>query len=737
MKEKSQRAGCSVGLQKTPDKVIINIQAARRVRFPFFICLKMGIEKQKARPNMRKKLILFTNDEIVKTGNYGDLKDVFGGFIDIEAYSLDQYIQPGSVDGDLVLSVTPVELDKITPYLKHDIDVFHGNRTLLSESYNRLKALPAGTRALVVSTNLLATVDLTMFLIKSGIRHVTFMPVYREMTMLPEADAAIIPQDFSGVMEVGNLPKINLGRRRITDETYRAVSFSLGIDCPELEERIENKTKDLVKLKMTDISLSKICALEDMLNATLNKIEDGVVITTAKEKIIYINQAFFKMLNIKGDLHLLEHINARTIPPDLFHVIMAQEEADNELLELENYGKSILVTKKKIYSREKELWCISIFKDTIKIEHLETKIRGALKQQAYKARYTFSDIIGKSKAITRTLDKARKIAGFEKTTLLLGESGTGKEMIAQAMHNISGRRRMPFVAINCAALSSELIESELFGYEEGTFTGAKKGGKRGLFEIAHNGTLFLDEIGTIPPDIQMKLLRVLQEHEIRRIGGEGVIPVNVWVIAATNSELLRSVETGEFRLDLYFRLNVFPIEIPPLRERERDAGYLIRHLVMSLNRTEEKHKQVDEALIERLDCYNWPGNIRELQNTVEFLYYMSDDFISFSALPDTLKRQLSVNRIRGMERLPESEDSDGMAGEENGPPKLPVSLTKVLTREEEEVLMEILMILSEKSMGRRRLLRLLTERGYHISEYKLRKLVAAAVEHRLLLGRGR
>lgn len=676
---------------------------------------------------MRKKLILFTNDEIVKEGNYVDLKDVFGGFIDIEAYSLDQSIQPNSVDGDLVLSVTPVELDKITPYLKHDIDVFHGNRTLLSDSYNRLKALPEGTRALVVSTNLLSTLDLALFLTKSGVRQVAFLPVYRELTELPGADVVIIPQHLSGIMEVGTLPLIDLGRRRITDETYRAVSFSLGIDCPEIEKRIEQKTKDLVKLKMADITLSKICALEDMLNATLNEIDDGVVITTANEKIIYINQAFFKMLHLKGELHFLEHINARTISAKLFHVIMTPEEADNEILELEDYGKSLLVTKKKIYSREKEIWCISIFKDITKIERLETKIRGALRQRAYEARYTFSDIIGKSKAITRTLEKARKIAGLEKTTLILGESGTGKEMIAQAMHNISGRRRMPFVAINCASLSSELIESELFGYEEGTFTGAKKGGKRGLFEIAHNGTLFLDEIGTIPPDIQMKLLRVLQEHEIRRIGGEGVIPVNVWVIAATNAHLLKLVENGKFRLDLYFRLNVFPIEIPPLRERGRDAGYLIRHMVDSLNREESKQKQVEEALIERLSRYNWPGNIRELQNTVEFLYYMSGSTITAAALPDTLKRQLSLNRELW------GKDSLKQEGEQA---ELPFSLVRVLTREEEEVLREILRILHVRYVGRRRLLRLLSEQGYRISEYKLRKLMTAAKEHRLLPGRG-
>lgn len=685
---------------------------------------------------MRKKLVLITNDELVKESNYADLLDVFGDIIDIEAYSLERYIKPRSIEGDLVLSVTSVELERISPFLKHDIEVFHGNRTILSESYDRLKALPPGTRALVISTNLLFTSELTMFLTRCGINQVKFMPIYRELPELPEADVVIVPQELPELMDIKGIPKISLGKRRITDETYRAVAFSLGIEEGICEDRIREKTKNLVKLSTTDVPLSKICALEDMLKATLKEIDDGVVITTIQGKIVYINRSFFKMLNMKHDYKFLDNIKSNTVYEELYKIIVEQGEVENEILDLKSAGKSLLVTRKKVYSREKETRFISIFKDVTKIENLETKIRGALRQQTYKAKYTFNDIIGESAAIKETLEKAKRIAGFEKTCLILGESGTGKEMVAQAMHNISGRRKMPFVAINCAALSSELIESELFGYEEGTFTGAKKGGKRGLFEIAHNGTIFLDEIGTIPPDIQMKLLRVLQEQEVRRIGGEGIIPVNVWVIAATNCDLAESVGNGMFRLDLYYRLNVFPIMIPPLRKREKDAAVLIRHMVHTLNKEERQHKQVKQELFDVFLRYPWPGNIRELQNTVEFIYYMGENEIGLEALPDTLKVRLAKARPSEDGETGREEKMGDSTGRRKDPDlntgDIPMEIARLLTREEEIILREILMVLKGRRMGRRSLLKLLKERGYEISEYKLRKFLAMTEEYKLL-----
>ena len=671
---------------------------------------------------LKKKLILFTVDTVVKNDNLKDLRDVFGDVIDIEAYSLDREIPPGEIEGDLVLTVSTFDMERILPYLKGNAEIFHGNRTILYESYERLKLLPEGTRALVVTTNIMACMELTALLIRSGINHVKFLPLYEGMGSMPEADIVVIPQELKGIPDTGNLPKFNLGRRRITDETYRAIAFSLGVRTAEIEERIEKKTANLLKLRTFDIPLARICSLEDMLNDTFDEIDDGVVIANRNGRIIYVNRSFLKITGLRkkytGNAELED-----IIPERLKKELSNAEEKENIIFEIPEIGKTCLISRKNIVSGNAETRYVAIFKDITNIEKLETKIRSTLHRQTYKAKYTFSDILGESPAIMDTIKKAKRIAKFEKTTIIYGESGTGKEMIAQAMHNISARRKMPFVGINCAALSPELIESELFGYEEGTFTGAKKGGKRGLFELAHNGTLFLDEIGTIPPEVQMKLLRVLQEYEVRRIGGEDIIPVNVWVIAATNSDLKRLVEEGKFRADLYYRLNIFPVKVPPLRERGEDSGLIFKNLVRDYNKSEMKNKKISEGLMKAVKKYSWPGNIRQLKNAAEYLWYMSDEVLEASDLsyildtsPDAPSDQDSenCNRDRNYHRTDAKNDRLSESGSSNEQKLL--SIIKELQR--------------EGISGRRKLKSKLEERDIKVSEYKLRKLLKLTEEEK-------
>jgi PAS domain S-box-containing protein len=671
---------------------------------------------------LKKKLILFTVDTVVKNDNLKDLRDVFGDVIDIEAYSLDQEIPPGEIEGDLVLTVSTFDMERILPYLKGNAEIFHGNRTILYESYERLKLLPEGTRALVVTTNIMACMELTALLIRSGINHVKFLPLYEGMGSMPEADIVVIPQELKGIPDTGNLPKFNLGRRRITDETYRAIAFSLGVRTAEIEERIEKKTANLLKLRTFDIPLARICSLEDMLNDTFDEIDDGVVIANRNGRIIYVNRSFLKITGLRkkytGNAELED-----IIPERLKKELSNAEEKENIIFEIPEIGKTCLISRKNIVSGNAETRYVAIFKDITNIEKLETKIRSTLHRQTYKAKYTFSDILGESPAIMDTIKKAKRIAKFEKTTIIYGESGTGKEMIAQAMHNISARRKMPFVGINCAALSPELIESELFGYEEGTFTGAKKGGKRGLFELAHNGTLFLDEIGTIPPEVQMKLLRVLQEYEVRRIGGEDIIPVNVWVIAATNSDLKRLVEEGKFRADLYYRLNIFPVKVPPLRERGEDSGLIFKNMVRDYNKSEMKNKKISEGLMKAVKKYSWPGNIRQLKNAAEYLWYMSDEVLEASDLsyildtsPDAPSDQDSenCNRDRNYHRTDAKNDRLSESGSSNEQKLL--SIIKELQR--------------EGISGRRKLKSKLEERDIKVSEYKLRKLLKLTEEEK-------
>ncbi|MBN1559095.1 sigma 54-interacting transcriptional regulator, partial [candidate division KSB1 bacterium] len=229
----------------------------------------------------------------------------------------------------------------------------------------------------------------------------------------------------------------------------------------------------------------------------------------------------------------------------------------------------------------------------------------------------FENIITRSTALKKVLVKVEQVAATDATVLLLGESGTGKELVARAIHHISERGERILVKVNCSALPATLIESELFGHEKGAFTGAISK-KAGRFELANGGTLFLDEIGDLPIELQSKLLRVLQEGEFERVGGAETLKVDVRIIAATNRDLIKEIEKGQFREDLFFRLNVFPIHIPPLRERKEDIPLLVNYFIKKYSaRTGKTFDSVPQHVMDRLEEYHWPGNVRELENIVE------------------------------------------------------------------------------------------------------------------------
>jgi len=260
------------------------------------------------------------------------------------------------------------------------------------------------------------------------------------------------------------------------------------------------------------------------------------------------------------------------------------------------------------------------------------------------AKFTFDDIIGEDSKFLHVVKSAKAASSSDSNVLLLGESGTGKDLFAQAMHNASDRRYHPYIAINCAALPRELIASELFGYEEGAFTGAKKGGNIGKFELADQGTIFLDEIGDMPLDLQASLLRVIEEKSIIRLGGTKTIPVNVRIIAATNKDLENEVKRGRFRRDLFYRLGVIKIAIPPLRERPDDIILLAHHLCKKIGeRLGKPNMTLSPEAVEAFLNHDWPGNVREMQNVLESAIQLAtgqeitldlvQDCMMFSSIP--------------------------------------------------------------------------------------------------------
>ncbi len=252
----------------------------------------------------------------------------------------------------------------------------------------------------------------------------------------------------------------------------------------------------------------------------------------------------------------------------------------------------------------------------------QLSLKRAMEQVGYlreeiRKEYNFEEVVGTSPALGQLLEKVRRVAGTDATVLLLGETGTGKELLARAIHDLSGRREQPLVKVDCGAISAGLVESELFGHEKGAFTGANER-RIGRFELADRGTLFLDEVGELPPDTQVKLLRVLQEHEFERVGSSQPHRVDVRVIAATNRDLAAAVRDKSFRGDLYYRLNVFPLSVPPLRDRPSDIPILVRHFLDKFGKQLGRpFAEVEPASLDRLQAYAWPGNIRELQNILE------------------------------------------------------------------------------------------------------------------------
>ncbi|KYO68722.1 sigma-54-dependent Fis family transcriptional regulator [Thermovenabulum gondwanense] len=354
------------------------------------------------------------------------------------------------------------------------------------------------------------------------------------------------------------------------------------------------------------------------LRAIAEHSSDGIILLDEMDKIKYINPSAQRVLMINYEDMLGENVLNYISSQKIIDAVKKKEQVIAEYDQIKN--TKVIFNYVPLMENNNKIGSIISFNDISKIEELERKIRKEQYTRGFVAKYTFNDIIATSERMKNIIEMAKRISKNDTTILITGESGTGKELMAQSIHNESLRKHGPFIAVNCASLPKNLLESELFGYAEGAFTGAKKGGKPGLFELAHMGTIFLDEIADMPLDLQAHLLRVIQEKEVSRIGDDKVIPIDVRVIAATNKDLRKYVSEGKFREDLYYRLNVINIKIPPLRERKEDIPLLIKYfLSIYASKNKMVPKKVNEEAIKILKNYSWPGNIRELQNFIERL----------------------------------------------------------------------------------------------------------------------
>lgn len=399
---------------------------------------------------------------------------------------------------------------------------------------------------------------------------------------------------------------------------------------------------------VTPISLMPHNEKYQQMDIVFNTINEGIIITDKDGNIIYINRAAIDILKIPNENILGQHIS-KALPfcKLLQQTLLTGRKYMHHEVYSEEYNNHYMVSSQSVLDENKNnVGGVAIVRDMETVRQIYQKITG---QPSTK----FRDIIHRSKVMEDLIASAQHYAISSSTILIRGETGAGKELFARAIHNASPRHENIFLAINCTAIPDNLLESELFGYEEGTFTGANKGGKVGLFELACGGTLFLDEIGDISATLQAKLLRVLQEHTVRRIGGNREIPINVRIIAATNRNLEQMVKDGDFRQDLYYRLNVIPLYLPALRDRREDISLLAQYMVNeNAQLICNRQLTLSEEAIAKLEGYDYPGNVRELSNIMERAMNMThdniigaDDIVLYDNIPKhNVKRNDSMFR---------------------------------------------------------------------------------------------
>ncbi|QSO51523.1 sigma 54-interacting transcriptional regulator [Alicyclobacillus curvatus] len=350
--------------------------------------------------------------------------------------------------------------------------------------------------------------------------------------------------------------------------------------------------------------------------AAISYSHDGIICVDKAGVVHVFNRKASEVLGVPVESAIGRELVSFNPTAGLTRVLEQKEVEIEDVISIN--GRRVAANRAPIFVSGQLVGAISTFQDVTQLQRYEQTIRKRLSEGAFKAKVKLGDIVADSELTKSAVRYAYQCGQVDATVLITGESGTGKEMFAQGIHNASLRAKGPFVAVNCAALPETLLESELFGYDEGAFTGAQKGGKEGLFEIAHGGTLFLDEIGEVPVSFQTRLLRVLQEHEILRVGGRSTIPVDVRIVAATNQPLQRLVAEGKFRSDLFYRLFVLSLHVPPLRDRREDIPPLVSEFLKEFAvKYNKKNVHISAGAMQQLLHHDWPGNVRELRNIVE------------------------------------------------------------------------------------------------------------------------
>jgi transcriptional regulator with PAS, ATPase and Fis domain len=668
---------------------------------------------------VKKRLILVAIERHARDKYMQALREFFQDSLEIIGYYTNEQQLPAQLKCDLVLYTSQELVPIIRSRITETTNILLLRRVLVRREMQRLYVYPPGTKAVLFDYTEETAKYMISQILDCGYHNISFTPLGRDSTPQARQQALSTPNQLLVIVGLGDLVTISMPE--IIDLGWAAIDPNELLEIAVLlrcfTDRMEQKLLQYIQLTSNAnhgilYFLRSIMESQNRYQTVVELLEDGILVYQKDGYITHCNDSFANGFHLSKNQVVRASLHDLPLPKALHDLLLSHQPVEDKWVPGGASRSSFTVSIYEVGVLSEVVDYVAVIRSSDRVQRRSSQIRLNLKSQGFRAKYTFDHILGRSDAIQTCRKIAEHIAHADGPVLITGETGTGKELFAQAIHNASTRRNMPFVALNCAALTPTLLESELFGYEAGAFTGSKAEGHIGLFECAHEGTVFLDEIGEMPMELQAKLLRVLEEHEVRPVGSHRIVPVNVRIIAATNQDLYRQMEEKHFRADLFYRLSLFPLRLPPLRERPEDIPLLAHSF---LDRIRQGVTMTDR-LLQTLMHLEWRGNIRELRNYIQYMESSGSSVLDIDVLPP----QPHVPADRDM------------------PPWAKTEALPAASRQEQRLMLAILKTLQNDTMSRATLTQALTQQNLSISEYKVRQLLTLMREHGLLTyGTGR